>query len=368
MQRKQDETIYNYENLIDEMKLIIYSFLSYKDLCRASLVSKKEDQLACNVQLWNDKVKTDFYRESISNIHPKLFYQHAMEFERDLFVAFHKAAFVDMFLDCWTDCGIYNIRGRFHYCIKFEKSFFPFLNELNDVINQIRNSAKFSQYLEKFENDLAKEERQAKKEFNALVTKPDELKPKKKLEFLELLCSMDAHHTLGLIYRKSTVSIDLSRLLTRACHHLKLNTVRRMIELGAEVNNNNFIKGNDERCDLVGPPLVYHVVNLAESFWPVNSPNIMNNSASIKNIGAITKLLLENGADPDQFAYNTEGDGSTRDKKVFNSREYCQAMQTMLVEDGNHSSLANLDLMIKQVCKMIIDSPQKKSLNIGPGL
>jgi hypothetical protein len=368
MSTTRNEDSDDFDNLIKEIKLIIYSYLSYEDLCQVSLVNKKENTLASNLDLWNQKVKADFNRESTSNIHPKLFYkQLAMEQERDLFVAFHIGLFIDDFFDDHFDCSLHASMGSFYYCIKIEESMFSYLNLINTtipkIINKLQNESPDEVTL--FERRLIEIKKGASDQFNKLLTNPDEFDSKKRVELVDLLCYLDAHRTLGIVCKKSKNDIDFSHLLAQALCNFHVKTVKKLIELGADVNKMMCIPGDDDTADHIGSSLAFLLILLPKLLRMPTKEMLdkINEAASIPKITALFKLLLEHGADPDQVIYITYDGGKTQGKPVCTPRQFCQALS----EEKDNEQYFAVTAMLKQIGKMVIESkkidqkePEKK--------
>ncbi len=123
---------------------------------------------------------------------------------------------------------------------------------------------------------------------------------------LSSLCSLNTYYLVRAICKKATSQVNVSSLLPKALRALNFETIKTLVELGADVNQNILLFLNsDENIKIEGPILLYPFATLAidpqglyfldvcrfsAMYFRIDHPKLLN----------IMTYLLEHGANPEQ--------------------------------------------------------------------
>lgn len=329
----------NFNSLPNEIKLVIFSFLTTNELDSLTYVNK--NFLFLSNLIWANKTHEDFNCHYPQASNQKFFYRSLsaeLAKERKLFAAFQKAQFMQEFINEKFDH--YDRYYPFAWielnrCNFLEESKSAFLKGISEYITQISNKIEGSDLIE-FQQVLTKVEKEADTLFDDLISRPAKIPLSELKSRLYDLCKLDAHCALGIILKKNTsVAIDLAELFSNAIETLHLATMQKIIELGLDIHKKiPFRKYNGYFADydITESWLTFIVMSLDRILFRKISqlPDEEKLTAPcVQKIKSIISFLLESGLDCDEVM------GQDENNNPVTLRLYCQDLLENIDEATN---------------------------------
>lgn len=320
--------------LPNEIKLKIFSFLSNKDLCNVASLNKEYNEAARWV--WAMRLKNEFCYEYdyASNIHPKLIYEKIIDHNfiknRELFISVIKLnkyfEFVTKINDNWEYdhmpiAGLIRMfgleaisRSDIIRAQLTDTAFDSLLTMINTAIStmleQIVEMNKGANHQYNIIEVIKKIDDESTLFFQQLYENPLTMSSIDLYHSLLLLCSLNSHEVIRRFCKKYPSLVNVSLMLPEALRGLNLETVKVLIEGGADVSMNTILYRDVDRDQtLYGSPLLYPFLALMY-FGPNRflnvppEPFVASFRADHPKLIAIMIYLLECGANPEQKIFS----------------------------------------------------------------
>lgn len=248
-------------------------FLSDKPSSEAELFKNKI------IEEFNCELPTPLEEVDYKNLYEK------MTKEKNIFVAFMKGTGGYLY-------GFTKSQRRWLTCIFYEDSF--------EKVMEYEKTKRF-----RVEDEEAG--RKAAQDFHYFLNKNskiEEAECEKLFEFLKLLCKINAHTTLKVLFKTYSLStINLSKLLFTAIRFVGVETVKLLIEAGADINEFDFC-GKESSLDFYGNAI------MCLTFQGEESPKSISIKITDKKVNQIMDILLSNNIDLENACYvkNDYGD------------------------------------------------------------
>lgn len=315
--------------LPDDIKFTMLPFFSRKDLCAVGQLNKDYNKFAYNA--WIAKLKDDLnYDYDASSIsHPKLVYdQLNKEFntERELFIKiiqsnkYFQLVFNELNNHDWDDEHIpflssIELNGYDAICrsdiVRCQLTDVSF-DALSLVINQfITNSVASTNHYykkhnreEKIKEVITNIENESIQFFHLFFDNPSKMGTNELKHCLRFFCSVNAHEIIRRFCNRYPHLVDFSFLLPEALASLNLDTVKVLVNAGADVNMNIMLYcDQDLDATIFGSPIYYPL--LALSLGPINFLRLPPMECGIfrpdhPKLIDIMMYLFDAGANPEQ--------------------------------------------------------------------
>lgn len=319
-------------------------------------------------------LRTNASTSTLTNHFFKSHLSTQLDNERKLFVAYQKSLAIQGFINCHYQPDSYFLLSVIeitssHY---LDETMTNYLNNIKIRIEELCN---------KLENDKDKNElitflgkikinaMDANRLFETLLTKPDTL-PERELEnHLIELCRLDAYSTLEAIIKKQpNLSSKLPLLFATAAKSFHLNTMKKIIELGLDVNTkismNKFIPQmrdyEDYNINWLAHVIISTEFNLSQTISILlNTRGCDISLPCVNKVKSILAYLLELGLDPDQKVSENDEckDNESTDNEIKNMtcRELCKDIIKEMKENECQFSQMEHEDKYKAIVKRVMD-------------
>lgn len=276
---------------------------------------------------FSDKLLTEYSANCCNDLNtPQDILLEQMKKERDLLIAVYKLtnyrrSILNRNEDWVYDSGPFRLAGALeqdpvallleeieNYHL-FELSTAPLMLEIEEHISEslevIKNYYIKEQNEIQFSVDILAIENQAKELLCNLLLSPALFDQDELQNYLSVLCSLNAHNLLQVICKMAPEQIDLSLLLSKALRYLNFETVKVLVNLGADINKTMLLYCDlDSDIKICGPTFMFPFLTLmydchsflqlpqdsSALYFRPDHPKLMN----------ILLYLLQSGAEPTQ--------------------------------------------------------------------
>lgn len=366
------ESLFSFESLLEDIQIFFYFYLSINELSNLASTSNTQNKAINAATFWKEKIKKEFDVSPEESQQTGLYYRQLLSENEDrhCLVTFYLHNFLTNYLLQIQENDLNKAAiGTFFLSIYIDDNPLPALlasiNNLKSVILKKLQKSR-PELLESFLKDFNQTKDNYYQLMNCLFRDPNQLDSQALIDnsesFIGFLVTMDAQYTLNLFFKRYKKNINYSDLFVMSCWHFRFDIAIKLLKYGlVDVNQiRPFDRDNDGDSTAL-----FHNLHFLYHFLNSDNQNIASNPSLLQKVEHLTRLLLQQGANPDIICLPfAEEDRATFKTDRLSTRVLCNKVIELL--DGeNFKGLSEDDRnSIKNIYQIILTLPEKQEVDI----